>query len=551
MFNVARYGNVNGTGTESSAALAIPAAYALMSTYLNLPDFCDYIITNYYGGNADWDYHNFSWIYNTASDTGSVFQDWDGEGMLLNRFNGNNAYANLTGDDTSGDPTELFVDLLANADFRAMFADHINKDLTTVLSPTTSAAMYQALANTVSTAIIDQSARWGTAGELAGQWSGLGTPAVWQTQLNVELDSFFPTRTATMFSEFEAAADISAPSYKMYPSFGPPALGDTQNSSTLTNSGTYAFTLGDVVTMTATTGAIYYTTDGSDPRTSSTDFSILGITLSGTTATVTLNGTSTGLVNLQQVYIGGAYQSAYDGMFTIGNVTVNSTAGTTTFTCTVTGSPASPATAVAGESLVATTPVGGAISSTAHLYAGPITLTQGEQINARVYSGGTWSALTNVTFYVNLSPYVRVTEVMYDPVPATPAEVAAGYTVSDTSDPYRDFQYIEIQNTSSTQTVPVGGLQISGGVSFTFPEYEGNNSSNPLLEPGAGRLPGGGRRSERLHDTLRRGAASAIRQQLAEPGCRRPVQQPSPQRRQRRDRAELAQRRHRPGLHLP
>ena len=234
--------------------------------------------------------------------------------------------------------------------------------------------------------------------------------------------------------------------------------------------------------MTATTGAIYYTTDGSDPRTSSTDFSILGITLSGTTATVTLNGTSTGLVNLEQVYIGGAYQSAYDGMFTIGNVTVNSTAGTTTFTCTVTGSPASPATAVAGESLVATTPVGGAISSTAHLYAGPITLTQGEQINARVYSGGTWSALTNVTFYVNLSPYVRVTEVMYDPVPATPAEVAAGYTVSDTSDPYRDFQYIEIQNTSSTQTVPVGGLQISGGVSFTFPEYEGNNSSNPLLE---------------------------------------------------------------------
>ena len=109
MFNVARYGNVNGTGTASSTALAIPTAYALMSTYLNLPDFCDYIIINYYGGNADWDYHNYSWIYNTASDTGFVFQDWDGEGMLLNRFNGNNAYANLTGDDTSGDPTELFV----------------------------------------------------------------------------------------------------------------------------------------------------------------------------------------------------------------------------------------------------------------------------------------------------------------------------------------------------------------------------------------------------------------------------------------------------------
>ena len=112
-----------------------------------------------------------------------------------------------------------------------MFADHINKDLTTVLSPTTAAAMYQALANTVSTAIIDQSARWGTSASWPAQWSGLGTPAVWQTQLNVELDSFFPTRTATMFSEFEAAAvhrSGGPKTYTMYPSFGPPALGVTK-----------------------------------------------------------------------------------------------------------------------------------------------------------------------------------------------------------------------------------------------------------------------------------------------------------------------------------
>ena len=48
--------------------------------------------------------------------------------------------------------------------------------------------------------------------------------------------------------------------------------------------------------MAATTGTIYYTTDGSDPRTSETDFTLSGITFSGTTATATLNGTSTGLL---------------------------------------------------------------------------------------------------------------------------------------------------------------------------------------------------------------------------------------------------------------
>ncbi|MGA2501636.1 MAG: CotH kinase family protein, partial [Tepidisphaeraceae bacterium] len=82
LFNVARYGNVAGTGTASITTLANPTAYALMATYLNLPDFCDYIITNYYGSNWDWDWHNFSALYDTAADTGFIFQDWDGEGMI-------------------------------------------------------------------------------------------------------------------------------------------------------------------------------------------------------------------------------------------------------------------------------------------------------------------------------------------------------------------------------------------------------------------------------------------------------------------------------------
>ena len=93
-------------------------------------------------------------------------------------------------------------------------------------------------------------------------------------------------------------------------------------------------------------------------------------------------------------------------------------------------------------------------------------------------SGSTWSALNSSAFYVNLAPSIRVTEVMYDPAPATAAEIAAGYMVSDTTDPNRDFQYIEIENIG-TQALPLGGLQISGGVTFTFPQNEGGVSTNP------------------------------------------------------------------------
>ncbi len=77
MFNVATYGNINGTGTASQTTLANPTAYALMGQYLNLPDFCDYIIVNYYAGNRDWDNHNYSCLYRPG--LGFVFQDWDGE----------------------------------------------------------------------------------------------------------------------------------------------------------------------------------------------------------------------------------------------------------------------------------------------------------------------------------------------------------------------------------------------------------------------------------------------------------------------------------------
>ena len=88
-----------------------------------------------------------------------------------------------------------------------------------------------------------------------------------------------------------AGGNTSTYTYTMYPSFAPPTL---YVNGTVENGGT--FTLGAALTMAATTGTIYYTTDGSDPRTSSSGFTVASITLSGTTATVTLDDADTGLV---------------------------------------------------------------------------------------------------------------------------------------------------------------------------------------------------------------------------------------------------------------
>ena len=148
---MARYGNIAGTGTASPTTLANPTAYALMAQYLNLPSFCDYIITNYYAGNWDWDWHNYSAVYNTAAETGFVFQDWDGERQI---FSGSEQRPTSTvPPDTVGGPTQLFVQLLANADFRQMFADHVYKDLTTACRRPARPPCTRPWANTISQAV--------------------------------------------------------------------------------------------------------------------------------------------------------------------------------------------------------------------------------------------------------------------------------------------------------------------------------------------------------------------------------------------------------------
>ena len=172
--------------------------------YLNLPDFCDYIITNYYGGNWDWDWHNYSAIYSKTAGNGVRFPRL-GRRRHAPGLNASNANVNITNRDTSGGPTELFVQLMANADFRAMFADHVYRDLNSVLSPTTAAAMYQKEANTVSQAIIDESARWGNLGTVARAASTrprLGAPSSTRSSARSS-----PARTATMFSQFRDGRD--------------------------------------------------------------------------------------------------------------------------------------------------------------------------------------------------------------------------------------------------------------------------------------------------------------------------------------------------------
>jgi len=114
--------------------------------------------------------------------------------------------------------------------------------------------------------------------------------------------------------------------------------------------------------------------------------------------------------------------------------------------------------------------VGGNVATTAVAYTGAITLNDSYRVKARVLSGGAWSALAEAGFYIDVTPSLRITEMMYNPGQPTPQEEAAGFEEND------DFEFIELTNIGA-YSIPLRDVRFTGGVTLTFPSM--------TIDPGA------------------------------------------------------------------
>ena len=103
---------------------------------------------------------------------------------------------------------------------------------------------------------------------------------------------------------------------------------------------------------------------------------------------------------------------------------------------------------------------GGAISPTAIAYTGTIPINARTLVRSRVRSGANWSALNEATFVQNLNGLV-VSEFMYNPSPATAAEITAGFDDSE------DFEFLELMNTSPG-ILDLTGVRFVNGIQFDF-----------------------------------------------------------------------------------
>ncbi len=99
---------------------------------------------------------------------------------------------------------------------------------------------------------------------------------------------------------------------------------------------------------------------------------------------------------------------------------------------------------------------------TAQVYTAPLTLQQPGTIRARVYSNGSWSAVTEAFFSVATeaasASNLVISEMHYNPLaPVSPGEIAAS------ADP-DDFEFIEVMNILPSTAVDLTGVRFTGGI---------------------------------------------------------------------------------------
>ena len=469
---------------------------------LDVNNYIDYLLANFFIGNNDWPGHNYYAGRMSGPDsTGFKSFPWDSEMSLDGGWS--SLYTDTTGSGSANnDIGKPYYYLRNNADFRMLFADHVQRHLFNdgALSPSATVARYDELARRVEAAVVGESARWGDVATGGGPKPA--TQAIWRNERDYLLNTYLPQRTAIVIQQLRNAG--------LFPAIDAPSFA-------ISGVGQYGGTFlpGDTLTMSAPSGNIYYRMDGLDPRAVGLP-RLGGISSVGTTATVVL--ANHGLANGARILIDSAARAEFNGIFTISNVTANSftytipvmpgapasgsisirnvdqavstltLSGTTvtaivpghgyangdilrivgasaldysgdfvisnvtpnTFAYTISGTPATPATGVI------------AAIRLAQRYTAGITLTQGVQVKARAFANGEWSAMADAPFHVDLAPSIRITELMYNPAAPSPEEIAAGHTDNNA------FEFIEVGNIGA-QTLPLQGLRLSDGVSFTFP----------------------------------------------------------------------------------
>ncbi|HPC96565.1 MAG TPA: lamin tail domain-containing protein [Sedimentisphaerales bacterium] len=249
-------GDLDAWNTLSRLAggdLSTTAAYQEIQQYVDISAMIDYMLMIYFVGSRDAPVllcndrvpRNFYAVRRREPAGPFLFVPWDVEWSLesptVNRVN-------IVG---QSNPHYLVDRLMANEDFRVQMADRIYKRFFNdgALTPGAAIDRYMARANEIDRAIVGESARWGDSLRSRPYTRNVE----WVAERDRLVNEYFSVRTDIVLNQLRQAG--------FYPSISPPQFyiaGRFQHGGPVDD--------GALLTMTAGTGEIWYTTDGSDPR---------------------------------------------------------------------------------------------------------------------------------------------------------------------------------------------------------------------------------------------------------------------------------------------
>jgi hypothetical protein len=262
---------VDGSLTDWNAVLALVAApvasepaYAAITNAVDIDNLIDYMMLHIVAESEDWPRHNWYAAHRRATNgmpgTKFIFAVWDQELTLdrLVRRNRIDAGNNGGGAGEQYSPARIYFQCRNWPEFRLRFADRVHKHLFNggALTPAANANRLLASASAISNAVVGESARWGDARKFGVPAGQIGTSNIftrdewWLPELNKTVTNFFQKLTADNIARFQVG--------NLYPLIGAPIF--SQFGGAVSN----GFALS--MTHTNTSGTIYLTTDGSDPR---------------------------------------------------------------------------------------------------------------------------------------------------------------------------------------------------------------------------------------------------------------------------------------------
>ncbi len=242
----------NTAMTIANGGVTEPAGYVALSQYVDIPNLADFMLVEWFGGNWDWDDHNWYAARRRIEGAGYKFFTWDSE-RTLEGLNDNRIGVNQ-----NGRPSRITAQLRQNPDFRLLVADHAHRHLfnSGALTPERMLEIWTELRDTIGVAILGESARWGDYRRDVHPWSSgpyelYTRDDFWLPEMSRILTQYLPNRPGVFLNQLRSS--------DLYPGHDAPvftphggAMGEPGATVTIANPGGV--------------GTIYYTTDGSDPR---------------------------------------------------------------------------------------------------------------------------------------------------------------------------------------------------------------------------------------------------------------------------------------------